>query len=67
MSESKQLNHEHNPVSTAQKQIASQETAGVLDYGNNLTDSYERFMVDNTLEQVEEKTLQTEDHNNSDT
>ena len=58
-SESNDFNHERNSVSTAQKQMATQETAGVLDYGTNLiTDSYERFMVENPLDQVEEKTKQ---------
>lgn len=30
-SESKQFNHERNPVTAAQKQMATQETAGVLE------------------------------------
>lgn len=58
--ESKKVNPERNPVSTAQKEMATQETAGVLDYGNNsLSDSYERFMVEDPLEEVEEKTKET--------
>lgn len=67
-SESKELNHERNPVATAQKQMATQETAGVLDYGRtNLTDSYERFMVENPLEQVKEQTIHMSEDQNSDT